>query len=86
MVQRILKKENAKLFNAADYGVPQKRERVIIVGIRNDLNDIMEYSFPKETNKDNWVPLSVAVPKLAIEQEKYYFSERAVQGMKNAKN
>ena len=75
-----------KLFNAADYGVPQKRERVIIVGIRNDLNDIMEYEFPKETNKNNWVPLSVAVPKLAIEQEKYYFSERAVQGMKNAKN
>ena len=30
-----------KLFNAADYGVPQRRERVIIVGIRNDLNDIM---------------------------------------------
>lgn len=75
-----------KLFNAADYGVPQKRERVIIVGIRNDLNDIMEYSFPKETNKNNWVPLSVAVPELAIKQEKYYFSERAVQGMKNAKN
>lgn len=76
----------AKLFNAADYGVPQKRERVIIVGVRNDLNDIMEYSFPNETHKDNWVPLSVAVPKLAIEDEKYYFSERAVQGMKNAKN
>ena len=75
-----------KLFNAADYGVPQRRERVIIVGIRNDLNDVMEYEFPKETNKNNWVPLSVAVPKLAIEQEKYYFSERAVQGMKNAKN
>lgn len=76
----------AKLFNAADYGVPQKRERVIIVGVRNDLNDIMEYHFPEETNKGNWVPLSVAVPKLAIEEEKYYFSERAVQGMKNAKN
>ena len=75
-----------KLFNAADYGVPQRRERVIIVGIRNDLNDIMEYSFPKETNKNNWIPLSVAVPELAIEQEKYYFSKRAVQGMKNAKN
>jgi len=75
-----------KLFNAADYGVPQKRERVIIVGIRNDLNDVMEYEFPKETNKNNWVPLSVAVPKLAIEQGKYYFSERAVQGMKKAKN
>ena len=27
-----------KLLNSADYGVPQKRHRVIIVGIRNDIN------------------------------------------------
>ncbi len=72
-----------KLMNAADYGVPQKRERVIIVGVRNDLN--MQYEFPDTTNEGNWVPLSVAVPKLAIEEEKYYFSKRAVEGMKNAK-
>jgi DNA (cytosine-5)-methyltransferase 1 len=69
--------------NAADYGVPQKRERVIIVGVRNDLN--MQYEFPDTTNEGNWVPFSVAVPKLAIEEEKYYFSKRAVEGMKNAK-
>ena len=79
-------KTYARLFNAADYGVPQKRVRVIIVGIRNDLDKKMEFHFPKETNKDNWVPLSVAVPELAIKEQKYYFSERAVQGMKNAKN
>jgi DNA (cytosine-5)-methyltransferase 1 len=72
-----------KLVNAADYGVPQKRERVIIVGLRNDLNKVFE--FPEPTHKDKWVPLSVAVPKLAIEDEKYYFSKRAVEGMKNAK-
>lgn len=75
-----------KLINCADYGVPQKRQRVILVGIRTDLNDKLSYSFPKETNRNNWVPLSVAVEKLAIEEKKYYFSERAVQGMKNAKN
>ena len=73
-----------KLVNAANFGVPQKRERVIIVGIRKDLG--FKYDFPKEPNIDNWVPLSVAVPKLAIEEKKYYFSEKAVQGMKNAKN
>ena len=73
-----------KLLNAANFGVPQKRERVILVGFRNDLN--ITFDFPDETNAGNWVPLSVAVPQLAIEDKKYYFSEKAVQGMKNAKN
>ena len=37
-----------RLINAVSYGIPQKRERVIIVGIRNDLD--LEWSFPKETH------------------------------------
>ena len=44
-----------KLINAADYGVPQKRERVIIVGIRSDLD--VEWEFPKPTHSEdrlNW--------------------------------
>lgn len=72
-----------KLLNAADYGVPQKRERVILVGFRNDLK--LQYKFPEAPNIGKWVPLSVAVPQLAISEEKYYFSQRAVEGMKNAK-
>lgn len=37
--------------NAWDFGVPQKRERVIMVGIRNDLPNI-QYKFPqKETTQ-----------------------------------
>jgi DNA (cytosine-5)-methyltransferase 1 len=39
-----------KLINAANYGIPQKRERVIIVGIRDDLG--IEWSFPKETHSE----------------------------------
>lgn len=75
------------LINAADYGVPQKRQRVIIIGIRYDIwKNNGAFSFPNKTNENNWVPLSVAVQKLNIEEKKYYFSERAVQGMKNAKN
>lgn len=36
------------LVNAADYGVPQKRERVFIVGFRSDLG--IEWSFPDPTH------------------------------------
>lgn len=36
------------LVNAADYGVPQKRERVFIVGFRSDLG--VEWSFPRQTH------------------------------------
>ncbi len=35
-----------KLLNAADFGVPQKRERVIFIGVRTDL----EIKFPKPTH------------------------------------
>ena len=37
-----------KVLNAWDYGVPQKRERLITIGIRNDLADKITYEFPKE--------------------------------------
>lgn len=36
------------LLNAADYGVPQQRERVFIVGLRSDLK--LQWSFPKPTH------------------------------------
>jgi DNA (cytosine-5)-methyltransferase 1 len=39
-----------RLVNAADYGVPQKRERVFIVGFRNDING--NWSFPAATHSE----------------------------------
>lgn len=42
-----------KVLNALNYGVAQKRERIVIVGIRKDLKEKynLEYKFPKEFNK-----------------------------------
>jgi DNA (cytosine-5)-methyltransferase 1 len=40
-----------KLINAADYGVPQTRERVVIVGIRSDLAS--SWTFPEETHSED---------------------------------
>ena len=37
-----------RVLNAADHGVPQKRERVVFVGFRSDLG--VEWSFPDETH------------------------------------
>lgn len=37
---------NAKVLNAVDYGVPQKRERIYMVCFRNDLN-INDFEYPK---------------------------------------
>ncbi|WP_288635612.1 DNA cytosine methyltransferase [Pseudoalteromonas sp. UBA6610] len=39
-----------KLFNCADYGVPQTRMRVIILGVRSDLN--IEVEFPPKPTHD----------------------------------
>ena len=37
-----------KLLNAVEYGVPQIRERVILVGVRNDID--FEYKYPDPTH------------------------------------
>jgi len=48
-----------KLLNAADFGVPQRRERVFLVGVRSDVH--AEFSFPEPTHEedallfDKWV-------------------------------
>jgi DNA (cytosine-5)-methyltransferase 1 len=40
-----------QLHNSADYGVPQKRERVIIVGVRADLG--LQFAFPRPTHEED---------------------------------
>lgn len=37
-----------QVLNAADYGVPQERRRILIVGVRDDLG--MDYKFPEPTH------------------------------------
>ena len=37
-----------RVLNAADYGIPQRRERIVFVGFRSDLG--INWSFPEETH------------------------------------
>lgn len=39
-----------RLFNTADYGVPQTRQRVIIAGTRKDLPEDLDYQYPNPTH------------------------------------
>lgn len=66
-----------KLLNAVNFGVPQKRERVFIVGIRKDIGDAFDFSVIKNT--DVFTPLSAVIETNV--DERYFFSQRAVEGM-----
>ena len=66
------------LLNAADFGVPQKRERVFIVGIRKDLK--CRFRFPDKTHSDSpagellpWTSLSAVVDEIDLDEKKYYY-------------
>lgn len=55
------------LVNMANYGVPQARQRVIIIGQRKDLGDEMLFRFPEHTHSKNgkelprWVSIKEAI-------------------------
>lgn len=70
---------NYTILNAATYGVPQKRERVIIVGFRKDLK--IDFQFPSVVIEDEnkYAPLGAIIDNVV--DDKYFFSERAVAGM-----
>jgi len=72
------------LLDSSDYGIPQRRERVFIIGFRNS-ETLLKFDFPKPTTEENKVPLSkVLFPENEVD-EKYYFSEKAVNGMEKVR-
>ena len=61
-----------KVLNAKDFGVPQNRERVFIIGIRDDVDN--DFSFPKE------VPLTKRLKDVLESEvnEKYFLSDKMI--------
>lgn len=68
-----------QVIHAVEFGVPQKRERVIIVGFRKDLN--VEFDFPEGVvnSPEKYVPLAKVIDSDV--DDKYFFSQKAVDGM-----
>lgn len=74
-----------QVLNSADYGVPQTRERVIIVGVRKDIN--FTYHYPKPSHSANgngglrpWISVSQALrnipePTTSSELPNHYYSK-----------
>ena len=69
-----------KLLNAYDFGVPQKRERVIIVGFREE-EDFQKFKYPKKVCCSEQKVLGDVILEEANKDEKLFFSEKAVAGM-----
>lgn len=49
------------LYRFEEYGVPQSRHRIIIVGIRNDIESVFQVPAPLITNKDDFVSCKFAL-------------------------
>lgn len=63
-----------QVVNAMDFGVPQHRERVYIVGFRKDLN-INEFSYPKPTDKSKCF---ADIKEDSVVSVKYYLSTQYI--------
>lgn len=68
-----------KTLNACFYGVGQKRERVIVIGIRNDLAEVIHFNYP-EPDKE-WTTLRQALEGVP-ESEGEKYSKRKYDVMK----
>ena len=64
-----------KIFNSADYGVPQKRNRCYIIAFRGEFFNIKDFKFPTP------VKLSVTTQDLLDEDvpAKYFLSKRRLR-------
>lgn len=70
-----------QIVNAKDFGVPQNRERIYIVGFRNDTG-VKDFEYPKPTNKK---VKFTNIKEKEVPPTKYYLSTQYVQTLVNHK-
>ncbi len=73
------------LLDSSNFGIPQKRERIFIVGFKN-IEALLSFDFPKPVTEEIKIPLSTVLFHEGEVPEKYYFSEKAINGMEKVKD
>lgn len=71
-----------KVLNAKDYGIPQNRERVYVVGFRNDLRLNKKFSFPEPIELDKNMKSFL----LDNVYGRYYLPKKGVEFVTDSKN
>ena len=85
-----LKDYNIDLYkiNVADYGVPQRRQRIFIIGVKKGIN----FSFPSPTHSKNNIKLKewIGIGKIILNKsevpKKYFYSDKLIRGFKRREN
>lgn len=71
------------VLNAKDYGIPQNRERVFVVGFRNDLVLKKPFSMPKPISLNGTTMKEYLIDNVS---GKYYLPEKGVKFVTDSKN
>lgn len=74
--------DKPSVLNAKDYGIPQNRERMFVVGFRNDIILEKEFSFPKP------IPLEKKMQDFLLDNVsgRYYLTKKGVDFVTQEKN
>lgn len=81
----------ARLLDFSDYGIPQKRKRVIIIGTRKDLNIDPRELFPTPITKNNEEKITVKdalfdLEQVPLDEKSYYVNSEPSEYVKVLKN
>lgn len=75
-------KGKPSVLNARDYGIPQNRERMFVVGFRRDINLVQEFEFPEP------IPLEKKMQDFLLDNVSgaYYLPKKGVEFVTSKKN